>query len=311
MTTRSITTPAAEPQAAVAAIEQPGPSAPAAQARTLWHADGLRARFRGIGERERWGYGVWLFAGLVFGVPESWAGITSPPWPALSDTVGHLEQLWHPVKVIVVTLIVFVVFHAVRYPPGQTGDVAARDDEPKRVRTPCGRLARGGTSAACAVPVLMYYPLALGLIAGGSAIAAIAGGAGFVLGYVIYGSIAIFLVIIPNALALWFAKEVPFPTLYRTVATLERRWRPAAVVIVAGLVVLMFHLVFFPWPDTFSAPDGHPGAGHDGGRIVFEGTPADLAAARSTLTSEHLAAYTGTRPRPTAEWSDKTTVSAG
>ncbi len=34
-----------------------------------------------------------------------------------------------------------------------------------------------------------------------------------------------------------------------------------------------------------------PGAGHDGGRIVFEGTPADLVAARSTLTGQHLAAY--------------------
>ncbi|PZR70202.1 MAG: daunorubicin resistance protein DrrC, partial [Candidatus Dormiibacter spiritus] len=37
-----------------------------------------------------------------------------------------------------------------------------------------------------------------------------------------------------------------------------------------------------------------PGAGHDGGRIVFEGIPADLVAARSTLTGEHLAAYVGT-----------------
>ncbi|WP_106399268.1 ATP-binding cassette domain-containing protein [Actinocorallia populi] len=36
-----------------------------------------------------------------------------------------------------------------------------------------------------------------------------------------------------------------------------------------------------------------PGAGHEGGRIVFEGTPADLVAARSTLTGEHLAAYVG------------------
>jgi len=36
-----------------------------------------------------------------------------------------------------------------------------------------------------------------------------------------------------------------------------------------------------------------PGAGHDGGRIVFEGTPADLVAARATLTGEHLAAYVG------------------
>ncbi|MFI9379677.1 ATP-binding cassette domain-containing protein [Kutzneria sp. NPDC052558] len=36
-----------------------------------------------------------------------------------------------------------------------------------------------------------------------------------------------------------------------------------------------------------------PGAGHDGGQIVFEGTPADLVAKRSTLTGEHLAAYVG------------------
>jgi excinuclease UvrABC ATPase subunit len=36
-----------------------------------------------------------------------------------------------------------------------------------------------------------------------------------------------------------------------------------------------------------------PGAGHDGGRIIFEGTPADLVADRTTLTGEHLAAYIG------------------
>ncbi len=37
-----------------------------------------------------------------------------------------------------------------------------------------------------------------------------------------------------------------------------------------------------------------PGAGHDGGQIVFEGTPADLVAARATLTGKHLADYVGT-----------------
>jgi excinuclease UvrABC ATPase subunit len=36
-----------------------------------------------------------------------------------------------------------------------------------------------------------------------------------------------------------------------------------------------------------------PGAGHDGGRIVFEGPPVALIAARSTLTGQHLAAYVG------------------
>jgi excinuclease UvrABC ATPase subunit len=36
-----------------------------------------------------------------------------------------------------------------------------------------------------------------------------------------------------------------------------------------------------------------PGAGHDGGKVVFEGTPADLVKSRSTLTGEHLADYVG------------------
>jgi excinuclease UvrABC ATPase subunit len=34
-----------------------------------------------------------------------------------------------------------------------------------------------------------------------------------------------------------------------------------------------------------------PGAGHDGGKIVFEGTPADLIAKPATLTAKHLAEY--------------------
>jgi excinuclease ABC A subunit len=41
-----------------------------------------------------------------------------------------------------------------------------------------------------------------------------------------------------------------------------------------------------------------PGAGHSGGRVVFEGTPADVVAARSTVTGEHLAAYLGAAQRP-------------
>jgi excinuclease UvrABC ATPase subunit len=36
-----------------------------------------------------------------------------------------------------------------------------------------------------------------------------------------------------------------------------------------------------------------PGAGHNGGRVVFEGTPADLVASPRTITGRHLAAYVG------------------
>ncbi|NRD52376.1 MULTISPECIES: ATP-binding cassette domain-containing protein [Corallococcus] len=56
-----------------------------------------------------------------------------------------------------------------------------------------------------------------------------------------------------------------------------------------------------------------PGAGHDGGRIVFEGTPADLVAAKSTLTGKHLAEFvsgaakaaSGKAPEPTRARSQK------
>lgn len=54
--------------------------------------------------------------------------------------------------------------------------------------------------------------------------------------------------IIPNVLAYWFAKDVPFPTLFRTLADLDRRWHPLVLIIVAGLSVLVVHLVAYPWP---------------------------------------------------------------
>lgn len=188
---------------------------------------------------------------LTAGASDSAEPITSPPWPALSDTIGHLEQAWHLARVIVVTVIVVAAFHAVTCPPGRTGQAAAPASKPARGRTPCGRPARAGTGAASMVPVLVYFPAAVGVVAGGGILAAAAGGGMFALGDVIYGLIAVFLVLIPNALAFWFAADVPFPTLYRTFANLERRWRPAAMVIVAGLVVLAIRLVFFPWPDIF------------------------------------------------------------
>jgi excinuclease UvrABC ATPase subunit len=63
-----------------------------------------------------------------------------------------------------------------------------------------------------------------------------------------------------------------------------------------SVIVVEHHLAVMAHADWII--DLGPGAGHDGGRIVFEGTPADLIAARSTLTGEHLAAYVGIRPRP-------------
>ncbi|EAU64684.1 ATP-binding cassette domain-containing protein [Stigmatella aurantiaca] len=62
-----------------------------------------------------------------------------------------------------------------------------------------------------------------------------------------------------------------------------------------SVIVIEHHQVVMAHADWII--DLGPGAGHDGGRIVFEGTPADLVAARSTLTGEHLAAFVGSRPK--------------
>jgi len=58
-----------------------------------------------------------------------------------------------------------------------------------------------------------------------------------------------------------------------------------------SVIVIEHHLAVMAHADWII--DLGPGAVHDGGRIVFEGTPADLVAARSTLTGEHLAAHVG------------------
>ncbi|MGH9178583.1 MAG: ATP-binding cassette domain-containing protein [Acidimicrobiales bacterium] len=59
-----------------------------------------------------------------------------------------------------------------------------------------------------------------------------------------------------------------------------------------SVIVIEHHMAVMAHADWII--DLGPGAGHDGGRVVFEGTPADLVAGRPTLTGEHLAAYAGT-----------------
>ncbi len=62
-----------------------------------------------------------------------------------------------------------------------------------------------------------------------------------------------------------------------------------------SVIVIEHHLSVMAHADWII--DLGPGAGHEGGRIVFQGTPADLVAKRSTLTGEHLAAFVGRRPK--------------
>lgn len=75
---------------------------------------------RPLTRHERWGYGVWLFTGAVIAVPELWAASGGTSWPTISATVGHLETLWGPVKILVVGLIAaglsVLAVHLAAYP---------------------------------------------------------------------------------------------------------------------------------------------------------------------------------------------------
>jgi hypothetical protein len=198
--------------------------------------------------REWWGYGVWLFVGAVIATSELWAVAGNPWWPTISATVGHLEQLWSPVKIIVVALIAAAAAQMITYPPYR-GEFGLDGRPARRWRTAGGRLTK--TPGEQAEPIEhagWYFPAAVVVIAGAAATAASLSSSKLVIGYVLYGLIAVAFLVIPNVLAFWFAKDVPFPTLFRTLADLDRRWHPAVLVIVAGLSVLAIHLVDYPWP---------------------------------------------------------------
>src|SRR5690348_15875362 len=103
---------------------------------------------------EKWGYGFWLFLGLVFGIPETWAGLANPPWPSLTDTIVHLESLRTPTTSIVVGVIVIVAFYFARVPVTQTGTMVYSEGGLRRGtgagvgRTAGGRLSNARPTSA-------------------------------------------------------------------------------------------------------------------------------------------------------------------
>jgi hypothetical protein len=235
-------------------------------------ADGLRrwwrAHFGGIDRKEAWGYGVWGFFGLTVFVPEIWAAKwgASAKWPTVSATVGELEY-WHTeVALAVVALIALSAYSAFRYPPERTGVLATHkgsggEQTPGSEGDPLlpNRTPKGGrlTRSSDPLPEIgtgLYFAGAAAVIALGTLIAALTTDVTeeHTVGRTLYGLTALFWIAIPAALA-WpkkWGREIPFPTLFETMRSLERRLRVVALAVAAGLAILLIHLVFYPWPST-------------------------------------------------------------
>jgi hypothetical protein len=219
--------------------------------------------FTGFDRREKWGYAVWFSFAVIVLVPEFWAAFwkDSAPFPTISATTGALEYD-HPILgLVVVTVIVLCAYSAFRFPPVRTG-VVPPPGEPDRgwmgedtlipYRTPLGNRFTLSTTPVPEIRAWIYFTVALGVILGATTWAVLTSDVDdeYRTGQTLYGLIALFLIVIPSLLAWpkWWAREVPFPTLFATVRSLERRLRFVAFAVAAGLVMLLLHIVLYPWP---------------------------------------------------------------
>lgn len=222
--------------------------------------------------KRRLGYLIWGVAAAVIAIPEllaaAGAGLGFLHFKTISETTGHLER-YHPwVELVVVAGIVFFAYSYFRTSPHA-------NKRPNLARTPGGRLtvdehadhdaredfddrkARGIFIAAASV---VLTGVALATLA---AIKWWDDERHFHPSYVLYGLLFLFWLVIPSLVVFFGGREVPFPTLYRTVRNLEEwleqlrlPWNLGPLlawfvtyVILAGLVILLIHLTLYPYPD--------------------------------------------------------------
>jgi hypothetical protein len=172
------------------------------------------------------------------------------PWPTISTTVGHLAERWSLVYVAVVGVIAAIGFYALAYP-----------EERKTER---GRTKRSGPEPRA----LPYYNALTGFVIAGAAALAVAiwfdgSDQRFLRGYVVWGLLAVYGVIIPSLSPLVFRREATFPTLFATFRSLRGVHPLVAAALGAavsgGLAILVFHLALYPWPNITNDPNRYAG----------------------------------------------------
>jgi hypothetical protein len=198
------------------------------------------------GRDERNGYVFWGLVALFIGVPDVLAALSRRlkadiPWPTISNLVGKdLERHHHWIALVVVGLIVVVTIHTFTYPA---------------TKKKAGRALRDPSEAVHVSWSEWYIALVAAAGAAAGVIASVVGASKNELGYAIYVTLAITGVVVPSALAYWWNRVLAIPTLFATLAYLSTRAAWVAALVVALLVLLLFHLALYPWPNyPFGGP---------------------------------------------------------
>lgn len=202
----------------------------------------LRRQFKGATAEELHGYAFWGPVALAIVVTEVLGAIRALrnviPWPTISFTIGHLEDLrglWGLAVVAVIATTAFYTFTYGATPPpsqGRTEFAAARG----RFRLRYNWLL---VLAVTALVALVVYLSTNGEREDLHRLH---------LAYAIYGTFAVSGIAIPLLLIWLKDKHVVFPTLFFSVNTLRRRFRIIGLLVLVGLSILFIHLALYPWP---------------------------------------------------------------
>jgi hypothetical protein len=230
-----------------------------------------------VGSKRRWGYLIWVGAGLLLAVPEFTAMISNGAlgFVTASETIGHLERYHNWIGLGLIGTLVLLVFSLYKVSTDRAGQPKPAAGEPTRTRG--GRLTFHPKPPPPAVVPREFVDEEAQMIFAASALVSaglIAFGGWavthwwddprrFHASFVIYVSVAMLWFVIPSLVALFTGNDVPYPTMIRTVQDgadwLKRRpWRwslgpklawTATFVVLWGLAILFLHLTLYPYPD--------------------------------------------------------------
>ena len=230
------------------------------EARQLAKSKSDRRRYEGHG------YFIWALALSMFAIPELYGAIAGKNGrlPTLSNTVGNLLNLHDWMSVFVVGLLFFGVAHVAkvgvpkrrhaRRQHEQTPEsiAAQRAAAPLQGKWTLTAAESGRVAAAHednVLPVYLRYELiAIGATAVAFSVPLALGASKQVVGECGYAMLFVVLFFVPGILAYRHDSLAPFPGLFLTMANLENKSKPVAVILGAGLVFLAIHLTFYPFP---------------------------------------------------------------
>jgi hypothetical protein len=194
--------------------------------------------------QELHGYAYWGPVALVITVVEILGALSKSfrnfiPWPTISGTVGHIQDLdgrWGLAVVFVIVATAFAALSSSRKagPPGKKPLLFG-----VRYGWPLVLVVTGLTAYLVSIfdPTPNGDPLSK-----------------FHLGYAIYGAFAVVGIIIPMMLIWQGSDRVVFPSLFFTLGILRTRFKWIAFAVTAGLAILLVHLALYPWPNLAREP---------------------------------------------------------